>query len=110
MSASRPRRFALAALLLLVGAPAAEARGRSADLAVERVGATSSGAVSFTVVNRGEHRSRAASVRVTMGAATASVKQPALRPGARVRRTARLAGLTPGTWRARVCVRPRGER
>ena len=66
--------------------------------------------MSFTVVNRGERRSRAATVRVTVGAATASVEQPALRPGARVRRTARLAGLPPGTWRARVCVRPRGER
>ena len=100
------------ALVLLALFPTvAEARPRAAaDLGIERARATSSGAVGFTVVNWGERRSRAATVRVTVGAATASVDQPSLRPRARVRRTVKVTGLRPGTWRAQVCARPRGER
>lgn len=103
--------FARSLLLLLVLFPAAaEARSRPADLAVQRVAATAGGKVRFEVVNRGGTRSRAATLRAELGGTTKNVRQPALRSGRRTRHVVRLTVPRPGAWKARVCVRPRGER
>lgn len=103
--------FARSVLLLLVLFPAAaEARSRPADLAVQRVVATAAGEVRFEVVNRGGTRSRATTLRVELAGVTATARQRALRPRGRARHAVRLAAPRPGTWKARVCARPRGER
>ena len=61
-------------VLLALFPTVAEARPRAAaDLGIERARATTAGAVSFTVVNWGERRSRAATVRGTVGAAFETV-------------------------------------
>src|SRR5262245_34928369 len=111
----RPGNVLWSAVLALALLPAGgEARGRSADLTVERVsaGAPVDGrmAVSFSVLNRGDARSRRASVRVTVGRASVRVSQRPLRPGARARHTVRVARVAVGTWPVSVCARPVGER
>lgn len=100
------------ALLLLLLFPAvAEARPRTADLAVQEVSAAGAGEVRFTVVNRGGKAARAATLRVELGGATITVKQRALKAKARQRHAVRVgSSVGAGTWRARVCVLPRGER
>ena len=96
-------------------APAdAVAKARLADLAVERVSASSS-AVSFVVVNRGGARAAAATVRVKLLGARGAVpvgqvRQSALRAGARARHELRVTGVTAGSWRAEVCAAPRTDR
>src|SRR5262245_10370034 len=83
---------AVALLALVPMTTSAQARARrAADLAIVSVTVASAhdgrATVRFTVVNRGGKRSRAATIRATIGKASASLRQKPLKPHRRQRRS-----------------------